>query len=163
MNGLRILGRHRIMRQVHVEVEGCNPIEQATGIEICHNGQRSDLPGSRVPQRPETVTILDGYTESFHQGTRIQAEALLAGNQSVAVVAVLLLALREIARASDVMVRAEDQTGPLARQELPDGLDLGRTVAIDPAAILADPNRELRLRRLVQRSPVSTVRGIRSR
>ena len=92
VNGFRVVGRHGIVRQVHVEVEGGHPLEPAFGIQIPRNRQGSELLGSRIARGTQAVAILDRDAESFHQGSRVVAEALLAGHQSVAVVVVLHVA-----------------------------------------------------------------------
>ena len=54
------------------------------------------------------------------------SEALLAGHQRIAVVVVLHVPDLGIVGHADLVVRAQDQTGPFTPQELPDGLDLFR-------------------------------------
>src|SRR5205809_992889 len=74
---LPVVGRQRIVRQVHVEVEVGDPGEPTAGIEIPHGRERGDPIRSRDRCVPETPAVLDRHAEPSHQGARVPAEALL--------------------------------------------------------------------------------------
>ena len=68
--------------------------------------------------------IHHGHVKPAHERAGVLAEALLAGDELVAVVAVFHLALLHVAREADVVVRREDQAGAFPLEPLPDRLDL---------------------------------------
>src|SRR5207342_3669673 len=70
--------------------------------------------------------ILDWYTESLHEGSRILAEALLPGNEGIAVMLVFHLPLEHVGRNADVVMRAKNEARPLALEKLADRFDLCR-------------------------------------
>ena len=80
MHGLRVFCCHRVVRQVHVEVEGWNSAEKAAGIQVARFVQRDKLIGSLDRRGPQTIPVLHRNSEPFHQRTRVLAEALLAGH-----------------------------------------------------------------------------------
>ena len=74
----------------------------------------------------KTVTIFDGDAEAFHDGAGVLAETLLAGNKRVAMVGVLHCTLLQVGRNADVVVRADDEAGAFALEELSNGFDFFR-------------------------------------
>ena len=98
MNGLRILCRQRVVRQVQMEVERGHSIQQTQLVEVLVDGQGRDLIGPLHDGRPEPELVEHGHVESLHQRARVLAEALLARHELVAVMLVLHLALLHVAR-----------------------------------------------------------------
>jgi hypothetical protein len=71
----------------------------------------------------EAVLIFDRHAEPLHNGTRVFAKALLAGNQRITVMGILHRTLFQVARHSNVMVWSQDQAGSSASKEFPKSLD----------------------------------------
>src|ERR1700736_5403380 len=108
------------MRQVRVEIERCNAGKPSADIQVPHGSQRCDLICFWRPRWAQSPSILHWDAQSLHEGTRIQAEALLPRDQRIAVVRIFHLALRWIARHSDIVMRSYQQTSALPRQKLTD-------------------------------------------
>ena len=83
-----------VVRQVRVEVEGGDVVEQPRAVEIAEGGQRRDLVGAVDDGRAQPPGVVHRHVERLHQGAGVLAEALLAGHEPVAVVLVFHLALR---------------------------------------------------------------------
>src|SRR5262249_26085120 len=72
MDGFRVLGRQRLVRQMQMEVERDHSIQQSQFIEILVDGQRSDLIGSRDDGRPEPELIEYGLPVADGQKTTLR-------------------------------------------------------------------------------------------
>ena len=85
----------RVVRQVRVEVEGGDAIEQAEPVEVADRRRAARSGSSRAgDQRRTQPELVDHrHAEPLHQRARVLAEALLARHQRVAVVGVLHLPL----------------------------------------------------------------------
>src|SRR6476620_3144599 len=113
-----IIGRHRIMRQVRVEIERGYAFQPAARVEVAHCIERRDLTGFLDRGRTQAVAVFDGNAETLHQGACVATEPLLARHQLVAMVLVFHLTLVHVRRRADIMMRPDDQTGSFPRQEL---------------------------------------------
>ena len=100
-----------------MEIERCNASEPSTGIQVPHGRQRSDLICLWRPRWAQSPSILHWHAQPLHERARVQAEALLPGDQRIAVVRIFHLPLRRIARHSDIVVRPYHQTSSLPRQK----------------------------------------------
>jgi hypothetical protein len=67
--------------------------------------------------------IVHWHVERFHKRARVLPEALLARHQRVTVMKILHLALLEIARKADVVMRGQEEACILALQPIANGLD----------------------------------------
>jgi len=120
------------MRQMHVEVEIADPGEPAASVQVPHYSQRctarrgrpgfplSLVSNRRGDRRPQAPAVLHRNSEPLHEGTRVPAEALLR----IAVMAVLQVALLHVVGLPHVVMRANDEAGSFAPEELPNRLDL---------------------------------------
>ena len=97
----------RIVRQMHMEVEGRNAGEPSSRVQILDRGERNKPVRPWNRGRAETLTVFDRNAESLDERSRVPAEALLPGNQGIAVVRVLHGALFQIG--GDCPHRGADQ------------------------------------------------------
>src|SRR5436190_4044163 len=81
-----------VVRQVHVEVESRYAREVALLVEVTGLRQWRELPGFRIAQRSQTITILDRDSQSLHQFARVFAKALLPRHQSIAMMVIFHVA-----------------------------------------------------------------------
>src|SRR6185436_19057651 len=102
------------MRQVRMEVEGADVVEQPWAVEVADGGQRRDFPGAFDDGGSQPPNVVNGHVECPHQRAGVLAEALLARYQAVAVVFVLHLALAVVVGEADVVVGRQKQTGALS-------------------------------------------------
>ena len=110
-----------------MEVEGRDVLQPAAGVEVvAHALSGAIWFGALHHGGAKPIAIFDGNAEAFHHGTRVFAEALLPGNERIAVVGVLHCALFQIGRDADVMVGTDDEAGSFALEKLPNGFDLFR-------------------------------------
>src|SRR6187549_2837039 len=116
--------RHRIVRQVQVEVERGDALEEPELVEVLVEVERRDLVRAFHDGRSKTELIQHGHVERLHQRSRVLAEALLAWYELVTVMAVLHLTLLQIGGEADVVVRTDQQARVLSLQPLSDGRDL---------------------------------------
>src|SRR5438270_376102 len=126
VNRFRIICRHRVMRQMWVKIEGCDPGEPAAGVEVSVSGQWSNLLGSRSRRWMKPPAVFYRNTEPFHQRAPIAGKALLTWHQRISVMGVFHLPLAQVVGGADVVVWAHDQARSLAHQKLLDRLDLPR-------------------------------------
>src|SRR5215211_1883313 len=90
-NCARIFRCQRIMRQVLVKIEGRYVREPTMPVEVAHGRQRCNLVSTLDNRWTKSKTIFHRHAEAFHKGSGIQAEALLAWDQWIAVMGVLHL------------------------------------------------------------------------
>src|SRR4051794_15480370 len=86
MHGIGVRVRYLVMRQVRMEIERADILEQSQFVDIPErrNGRKSGrLRDDRGTQSP---FIYDGRVECFDQSARVRAEPLLPGNKRIAVV-----------------------------------------------------------------------------
>src|SRR3984957_21090102 len=114
------------MRQMHMEVKRRNAAEPATRIQVSDRVERNQLCRSLDRGRAKAPAVFYWHTEALHERSCVRAEALLSGNQWIAMMRVLHGALLQIGGVADVMVRSQDETGSFAAQKVPDCLDLFR-------------------------------------
>src|SRR5580704_19539909 len=112
------------MRQMHMEVEGGNTGEPTPGIQIPGRVERNEPGRSLNCGGAKAPTVFDWHTEPLDERSRVPAEALLSGNQRIAMMRVLHGALLQIGGVADVMVRSKDETGSFAAEKMPDCLYL---------------------------------------
>ena len=79
------------MRQVLVEIEGRNVREPTMQIEVAHGRQRCNLIGTLDNRWAKSPSVLHRHSEALHERSGVQAEALLARDQWIAVMGVLHL------------------------------------------------------------------------
>jgi hypothetical protein len=79
----------------------CKP---ATSVDIIERREGGRLSGTWTCFWPESVLILYGHSESLHKRACVLAEALLLGNQRIAVMSVFHIALLQIALGTDIMM-----------------------------------------------------------
>src|SRR5262249_35428639 len=97
----RIPGRDLVMRQVEMEVERRDAIEEPELVQIPVGGQRGDFLGAFDQCWPKAVLVDDRYLERFHQRPRVLAESLLSRHQWIPMVPVFHLALLHVAGKTD--------------------------------------------------------------
>ena len=112
------------MRQVRVEVEGGDVVEQPWAVEVADGGQWRDFLGAFDDGGSQPPNVVNGHVECPHQRAGVLAEALLARDQAVAVVFVLHLALAVVVGEADIVVGRQKQTGALSFEPLGDRRDL---------------------------------------
>ncbi len=103
-----------VVRQVRVEVERGDVVEQPQGVEVADGGQRRDLLGAFDDGGSQTPRVVHGHVERLHQRAGVLAEALLARHEAVAVVFVLHLALAVVVGEADIVMGRQQQTGALS-------------------------------------------------
>src|SRR5882762_10201866 len=103
-NGLRVTRCHRIVGQMHVEVEVGDSVEPPADVQVAIRREWGDPVRSPKRRGTETVLVLDGDPQPFHQIARVPSEALLPRYQRIAVMKVLHVALLQITRGAYVMV-----------------------------------------------------------
>src|SRR5215472_16010612 len=106
------------MREVGMEIEGCNSVQPTPRIQVPHRGQGSNLVGSFDQRGTQTPAILDGSTQPPHQRTRVLAKALLARYERIPVVGILHSAFFEIGRYTHIVMRSQNKAGSLTGKEL---------------------------------------------
>ena len=109
-----------------MEVEGRHAVEQPERVQVLGDRQRRDLLGALDQRRTESELIHHRNVEPFHQGAGVLAEALLAGDELVAMVSILHLALLQVGREADVVVRGQQQTRAFTLEPVADRGDLVR-------------------------------------
>ena len=93
MDRLGVLGGQLVVRQMRMEIERRDVLEQAQLVDVPKGGQRRDLLGAFDDRRPQTLLVVHRDVERLHQRAGVLAEALLARHERVAVVEVFHLAL----------------------------------------------------------------------
>ena len=124
-NPRAVVSRERVVRHVHVEVEGIDAREPAGRVCVTIDEKRHRLvrPGDR--RRPQAVAVLDREAEPLDDPLRITAEALLTRHQRITVMGVLHRAHLQIVRYADIVMRADNQATAFAREECRERFDLG--------------------------------------
>src|SRR5262249_5405762 len=102
----------------------CYPRKPSVAVQIPHDRQWGNLAGSRNHRRTKTPTVFNRNTETVHQGTRIPAKALLAGNQGIAVMGVFHLTLGQVGRGTHIVMWSDNEAAPFAGEKLSDRLNL---------------------------------------
>src|SRR5436190_8851295 len=98
--------RYCIMRQMLVEVERSDVVEQPKPVQVTIGFRGRNISRSRDNRRAKSPLIRDGYVQLLHQRTRVAGKPLLSRHKRVAVVKVFHLALVLVVGKSDVMVRS---------------------------------------------------------
>ena len=101
------------MRQVRVEVECWNVIEQTELVEVSERCERRDVARAFYQRRAQTPAIPNRNIECLEQRPCIRAESLLTRDQRIAVMFVFDLALLQIISKAHVVMRSEQQAGTL--------------------------------------------------
>src|SRR5438046_5347739 len=123
-SGLRVARWHRIVGQMHVEVEVGDSVEPPARVQVPIRRERGDPVRSRKGCGTETIPVLDGDPQPFHQTARVPSEALLPRYQRIAAMKVLHVALLQITRGAYVTVWSEDHACSFAGEKLPQRLSL---------------------------------------
>ena len=126
MHRLCVLGRQLVVRQVRVEIERGDVLEQPELVEVTEGRERRDLLRAFDDRRAESPFVDDGDVERLHQRAGVLAEALLARHERVAVMEVLHLALLQVVGEADIVVRRKQQAGAFALEPLADRRDFLR-------------------------------------
>ena len=113
-----------VVRQVRVEVEGGDVVEQSRVVEVADGGERCDLLGAFDDGGAQPPDVVHGHVECPHQRAGVLAEALLTRHESVTVVQVFDLALVVVVGEADIVVGRQQQAGALPLQPLGDRGDL---------------------------------------
>ena len=100
------------MRQVRVEVEGGDVVEQPWAVEVADGGQWCDFLGSFDDGGSQPPNVVNGHVECPHQRAGVLAEALLARHEAVAVVFVLDLALVVVVGEADIVMGRRSRRCP---------------------------------------------------
>ena len=114
------------MRQVRVEVEGGDVVEQPWAVEVADGVEWRDFLGSFDDGGSQPPNVVNRHVERPHQRAGVLAEALLARDQAVAVVFVLDLPLAVVVGEADIVMGRQKQAGALSFQPLGDRSDLFR-------------------------------------
>ena len=93
VDGLCVIGGQRVMRQVGMKIECCNPVEQPKFIQVFVDRQRRNLFRAFDQGRAKSELIHHRYAKCSHQRTSVLPEALLARDERISVVGIFQLAL----------------------------------------------------------------------
>src|SRR5262249_35294422 len=106
-----------------MEVKRGNVLEQPHLVEIAESCERRDVLSTFDERRAQTPLGNYGDIQCLHQRARVLAESLLTRNETVAVVLVFHLALREVITEAHIVVRADYQASAFTLQPFLDGRD----------------------------------------
>ena len=126
MDRLAVLLGDLVMRQVRMEIQRRNVVEESQLVDVPEGRKRRDLIRVCDQRRTESVDIVHRNIQRLHQRASILPKALLAGHQRVAVMEVFHLPLLQIACEADVVMRCEQQAGPFALEPMANGGDFLR-------------------------------------
>src|SRR5262249_37745931 len=112
MSGFCVVSCECVMRQVALEIEGRDLIEQTEVVEILVDAERRDLTIRACGT--ESILIDHRYIERLHQRASVLSKALLTRYELVTMVLVLHLALLQIGAESNVVVRRQQQARSFA-------------------------------------------------
>ena len=96
-----------VVRQVGMEVERGDVVEQPRGVQVADRGQGCDLLGALDNGGTQPPGVVHRDLEGRHQGAGVLREPLLARHQRVAVVLVFDLTLGEIVGEAHVVMRGQ--------------------------------------------------------
>src|SRR5437667_12104521 len=85
VNGPSVVGRQRVVRKMHVEVERRDTREPASAIQVPRDRQGRDLLRPGNERWAKAVAVLDGYAEPPHRRSGVPPKTLPAGPQSIGV------------------------------------------------------------------------------
>ena len=108
----------RVVRQVHMEVEGRHAVEPSARVQISCCVKRNQLVGALHCRRAQAVPILDRNAQAFHQRSSVLAESLLAGDQRVAMMRVFRGADFQVVGNADVVMRTQNEASSFALEEM---------------------------------------------
>jgi hypothetical protein len=102
-----VLGGDLVVRQVQMEIQRRNTVEQSQLVKVPESGKRRYLLRAFDQRRTEFVGIVHRNVERSHQRAGVLPEALLARHEPITVVEVLHLPLLHVAGEADVVMRRE--------------------------------------------------------
>src|SRR5260370_35962744 len=91
LDGVRA-SRQFIMRQMRVEVEGRDVLQEAKAVEVGEGRERSNFVCAFDERRPKAVGVVYRNAKPVHQRARILPKSLLARHERVAVMQIFYLA-----------------------------------------------------------------------
>src|SRR5689334_385946 len=119
------------MGQMRMKIESRNSVEQPEFVQVFDDREWSDLFCAFDDRRTKSVLIQDRHSQGLHDRTSVLPEPLLAWNERIAVMRVFQLPLLHVFGESHVVMRAQQQTGPIAFQPLADRLNFtGRSLLL---------------------------------
>src|SRR5580693_6308166 len=110
LDGARASGQF-IMRQMRMEVEGRDVLQEAKAVEVVEGRERSNFVCAFHQRGPKAVGVMYGNAKPLHQRARVLSKPLLARHEWVAVVQIFHLALLHVAGEADIVMRREQETG----------------------------------------------------
>src|SRR5215471_13615970 len=119
-----VLPGQLVMGQVLVEAEIRHLLQEAALVEIGKSLDRHSFFGTRHHSGAQPPLVEHRDVEPLHESPCVLAETLLSRHEPVAVVAVLGLPLVHVLGEAHVVMRRDQEAGPLALEPLADRLDL---------------------------------------
>src|SRR5580704_7683579 len=126
LDGVRA-SRQFILRQMRVEVEGRDILQEAKAVVVVEGRERSNFVCAFHEGRPKAVRVVYGNAKPLHQRARVLSKTLLARHERIAVVEIFHLALLHVTGEADVMMGRKQETSAVPLQPFADRGDLFRS------------------------------------
>src|SRR5580765_3326667 len=114
------------MRQVGMEIERVNPLEEVKLVQVFVDCERRNLSCAFDDGRSKSELIYHRYPKCLHHRTGVLSEALLARDESISVVGIFQLALLQIFSKTHIVMGPKQKASSFTFQPLADGFDLPR-------------------------------------
>ena len=123
LDGLRA-SRQFVVRQMRVEVEGRDVLQEAKAVKVVEGRERSNFVRAFHERGPKAVCVMHRNAKTLHQRARVLPKPLLARHERVAVVQIFHLALLHVTGEADVMMGCQQEAGAVPLQPFADRSDL---------------------------------------